>query len=51
MPPGTATISPYCHWFVVQYARIGSELHCQPLYFRTENEARDFCREHCLKII
>lgn len=51
MPPGTATISPYCNRFVVQYTRMGSELQNQPRYFPTEQEARSFCREHDLQVI
>lgn len=46
-PLGTATISPYCNFYVVQC----TELHSQPQYFRTEDEAIGFCREHDLQVI
>lgn len=51
MPAGTATISPYCNQFVVQFTRMGSGLQSQPRYFPTEQEARGFCRQHDLQVI
>lgn len=48
---GTAKITQEANLFIVRWTNIGNDLRPFPRAFRTEPEARQFCRERSLRVV
>jgi hypothetical protein len=51
MTLGTAKITTRNGHFIVTWMNVGNFLRCEPRAFRTETQAREFCRVRGLRIV